>query len=175
MSRRPLRLLRRGQHHDRLAGATASPARCSTTTARSLSATDAVTTALGAALSSPTLGTTAAQRRPTWNGPPRQARSALTTRQACGRNQPLSRIGAVSHQDDRHTSTQLNPYVASITVYNTARAPVVASSVPITTYGCGTIATLSSGALQGAAPSTYVNGNSWSPTVNPAVKRMEPL
>jgi hypothetical protein len=131
------------------------------------SATDAVTTALGAALSSPTRGT--------YSGAATAYLEWSTTAGAVSLNGAATNTDATSRSPGSGpfhigttsgTSAPLNAYVASITVYNTARAPVVASSVPITSISFGTVATLSSGALQGAAPSTYVNGDSWSPTVD---------
>jgi hypothetical protein len=62
------------------------------------------------------------------------------------------------------TAAPLNGFITAIAVYPSAVSPPLVASAPITGVSIGTIATISSGTLQGAAPSTFVNGDSWNVT-----------
>lgn len=132
------------------------------------SAADHITTALGATLASKAAGNFSAveQSYLAWNGSGGSinVNGTLVATDATARTPTAPfHVGTTSG-----TSAPFNGYINSIAVYGSAISPPLVASTPITGVTFGTIATLSSGTLQGAAPSTFVNGDTWMPTEDAA-------
>lgn len=123
--------------------------------------TDHIITALGATLASKAQGNFAASEQGylSWNGSGGKinVNGTATVADATARTPATPfHIGTTSG-----TTAPLNGYINTIAVYGTAVSPPLIASVPLTGVVLGTVATLSSGTLQGGAPSTFVNGDSW--------------
>ena len=128
------------------------------------SSTDFVTTALGATLTSKAQGNFhgAETGYLAWNGSGGSINldgTPVSTDATARTSAGTFHVGTTSG-----TTAPLNGYITAIAVYPSAVTPPLVASAPLTGVFIGTVATLSSGTLQGAAPSTYVNGDSWDAT-----------
>ena len=128
------------------------------------SSTDNVTTALGAVLSSKAAGNFNAPERSylAWGsggGSINLNGTAITTDASARAPAGPFHVGTTSG-----TSAPLNGYITAIAVSPSAVPPPLVASAPITGVAMTTPVTLASGTLQGSAPSTYVEGDTWMAT-----------
>lgn len=126
------------------------------------SATDSVTTALTATLSTAVKGNFPAveQAYLSWNGSGGSINvngTKIATDATARTTTAPFHIGTTSG-----TTAPLNGFITALAVYPASATPSLVASAPITGVTFGTIGNLASGAL--TTPTIFVNGGSWNPT-----------